>query len=445
MSQLELLKKALKLAESLGASQAEVAGAVGRSLTITFEKNSIKDIEEGFSSHFAVRVYIGKSLGISTATPISEENIENAVKRAISLAKSSPPDENFVSLPSDAKVSEVPGLYDPSFEEVSSEDLINKTWSGMEAARSIDKSIDVSGGTRASVAEAFILNSLGVERSMKHSVLYFGIDAQKKVSSEDIGIGYDYSLSRTLKGLNFEEVGVKAANKAIRSVGAKKVKSGVYTLILDERTTLSTIASIVGHGANAFNILQKTSYYLGKLGSKVTSELISVKDDPLYPYGWRSSPFDSEGYPSIQVEIVKNGILKSYITDSYTANALKIENNGHAMRGDLSDKPRPGLTNVQISPGDYEDEELFKEVKLGIYIYDSSLSPTGGTTNISSLVDQGFLIENGEIKNPVKNTMVGSTVFDLLNSVDAVGKKVINEGGSISPKIRIRNVRIAGE
>ncbi|MBO3801568.1 MAG: TldD/PmbA family protein [Thermoproteota archaeon] len=443
MKELELCLKGIKLAEELGASQAEAVALIGRSVNLSIERNSIKGIDEGSFSSFGIRVYVGKSIGISTVTSLEESKVETVVKNAIELAKSSPPDENFVSLPESKEFIEVFGLYDRTIEDLTSEELVSNTQRGIHALKDVDKTLDAVGGTELFVTEKFIANSLGVERSQKASGISFGIEALKKGSNGDIGTGFDYFFTRTSKELKFEEVGINAANKAIKNVGRRGVKSGTYTLILDERATLGTIGSIVGYGANAFYILQKSSYYVNKIGTKVANEQLNVLDDPLYPYGWSSTPFDSEGYPSSKVKLIENGILTNYITDSYTANALKIENNGHAGRGGLVDKPRPRLTNLQIASGEYEDDELFKDVKQGIYIYDSSLSPVEGSSNISSLVDYGFLIEEGEIKYPVKNTMVGSTVFEILQSIDAVGKKTKNEAGRIAPKIRIRNIKVS--
>ncbi len=444
MDALDRCVKGVRLAERLGASQAEIVASVGRSLSLTVERGSVKSVDEGSSSSFGVRVYIGKSIGISTSTLLDEDRVEKAVKRAIALARGTPPDDAFVSLPGEGKPVEVQGLYDDAIAALTSEELVSKVLNGVRALKSVDETLDASGRAGLDVSEGFIVNSLGVERTQRSSRLFFGIEALKKGDNGEIGTGYDYFLTRSVGDLRFEGAGENAATKAVKSFGGKRVESGEYALILDERTTLGTLERIIGYGANAFYVLQKSSYYSGKLGLRVASEKLSVLDDPLYPSGWASSPFDDEGYPCSRVRIVEKGLLVNYITDSYTANALNIENNGHAARPGLAERPIPGLTNFQIAPGDYEDDELFKDVKQGIYVYDSSLGPVGGSTNVSSLIDHGFLVENGEVKHPVKNTMVGSTVFEMLQSIDAVSRMTRNEAGRIAPKIRIRNVRVSG-
>ena len=87
---------------------------------------------------------------------------------------------------------------------------------------------------------------------------------------------------------------------------------------------------------------------------------------------------------------------------------------------------------------------MISETKKGIYLKDSALGPSAGSPNISVLIDQGFLIENGEISYPLKETMVGTTIFELLKCVEGVSKSLINESGSISPAVKISKASIAG-
>lgn len=107
-------------------------------------------------------------------------------------------------------------------------------------------------------------------------------------------------------------------------------------------------------------------------------------------------------------------------------------------------KPHPGLTNTQIGSGNASIEELIRETRKGIYIYDSGFGPMAGTTNVSSMIDYGFLIENGELKHSVKNTMIGTTVLDLLKNIDMASKELLDESGRISPSIRVLTVKVAG-
>lgn len=440
MDPLDLCSLAVKVAQRLGATQAEAVALFERSASLSIERDGITGISEGFSSGLAVRAFVGKSMGISTSTPASESEVEKVVSNAISLARSSPPDNGFKSLPEPKPTPEVPGLFDPELEALTSEELIGFCVDGVEASKS-EGTVDVSGGATVSAQEYVVANSLGVTLKTKRTWLGFFIEALAKDGGE-VSTGFDYFLVRNLKERNFEKVGKEAAKKALKALGAKKLPSGNYSLVLDERTSLSTISSIVGFGANAYNVMLGSSYYIGKVGSPVASEVLTVKDEPLYPNGIGSSPFDSEGYPCSTLTLLENGVLMSYFTDSYTAGVLGLPNTGRAMRGDLGSRPRPGLTNIQIGQGEISEEELFGDVRLGIFVYDSQIGPVGGS-NVSSLIDHGFLIEEGELRYPVKESMVGSTVFDLLQSVDGASKEVLNESGQISPKVRIRNVRVA--
>lgn len=441
MDLLDTCALAVKVGQRLGATQVEAVAALSKSISLSIERDSITGVIEGVYSELAVRAFLGKSMGISTITPASEESVEQVVRNAISLARSSPPDNGFRSLPEPRPTSEVPGLFDRELEALNSEDLIKLSNEGIRSSKAVGE-VDVSGGASASTHEYYVANSLGVLLQSKRTQLSFYIEALAK-DGEETSTGFDYFNVRNLREGNFEKVGMEASKKALNALGARKTPSGSYSLVLDERTSRATVASVVGFGANAYNVMVGSSYYAGKLGSAVSSEVLTIRDDPLYPNGISSSPFDSEGYPCMPLVLVDNGVLRCYYTDSYTAGVLGLPNTGRAMRGNLGSRPMPGLTNIQIERGEMSEEELFQDVKLGIFVYDSWIGPLSGTSNISSLIDHGFLIENGELKYPVKESMVGSTVFDLLRDVDGASKDVLNESGHVSPKIRIKNVRVS--
>lgn len=438
---LELCESAVKMAERLGATEAEVVARQGRQIGVEVERSAIKSSSGGEALQLSVRAYVGKMMGLAFTTTGEADEVKRLVERAISLAKSSPPDPNFESLPMPGQYTKVKGLYDVELENLEPPKLIDMVLEGISTARS-DQGIDVFGGTGLSVEEEAIANSLGI-RVREKATGIFGELASKIVEGEDLGIGSDYFAVRHLSGADFRKIGSEATRKARRNLGSKKLDSGDYSIVLDQRTTGRTLSSIIGFGADAYTVMLGTSYFKDKLNQSIGAELIALTDNPLYPAGIASGICDAEGTPREKTSIVEKGILKAFFSDSYTANKLKIRNTGHALRPDLRSKPHPGLTNTQIGPGDAGLEELIRETRKGIYIYDSGIGPMAGTTNVSSMVDYGFLIENGEIKHSVKNTMLGTTVFDFLKNVDLVSKELLDESGQISPSIRVHSIKVA--
>ncbi|MHA1213367.1 MAG: TldD/PmbA family protein [Candidatus Heimdallarchaeota archaeon] len=288
-----------------------------------------------------------------------------------------------------------------------------------------------------------LVNNFGVEVTQKLSSLS-GVLFVKAEKKGDIATSWDFQKSRELTDFDPAKIGREAANNAVSLLGSKKIKTDELPIILDSRSTIDTLSSIVGMGLDAYEVILGTAFFKDRLGEQITHEEITLIDDPLYVGGVGSANFDDEGVPHEKLCLIENGIAKAYFSNSYCANVLGIKNTGHASKGSLSSKPHPDLTQVQIKPGSWSIDEMIAETKKGLYLKDSSLEPSSGSPNISVLVDQGFLIENGEISHPLKETMIGTTIFQLLKNIDAVSKEVLNESGSISPALRLSKAKIAG-
>jgi PmbA protein len=284
---------------------------------------------------------------------------------------------------------------------------------------------------------------MGIETSQSLNSLS-GVLFVKAEKNGDIATSWDYQKTRKANEFDPIKIGRTAAENAVSLLGAKKIKSEKLPVILDNRSTMDTLASVIGVGLDAYEVILGTAFFKDRLGEQITHEQVTIVDNPLYPSGVGSAKFDDEGVPHSELTLIENGVAKAYFSNSYCANILGIKNTGHASKGSLSSKPHPDLTQLQISPGDWSIDEMIAETKKGLYLKDSSLEPTSSSPNISVLVDQGFMIKNGEIAHPLKETMVGTTIFKLLKRIDAISKETINEAGSISPCIRIKQAQIAG-
>jgi PmbA protein len=110
----------------------------------------------------------------------------------------------------------------------------------------------------------------------------------------------------------------------------------------------------------------------------------------------------------------------------------------------MTSKPAPSLTNILISPGTWALDELISETKRGILMEDGGLRARPSSTNISSMVNSGHYIEDGEVVHPVKNTMVGTTVFEFLKNIEGLSREVLLEGGSSSPALKLKQIKVSG-
>jgi len=428
-----LATKIVQQAQKAGANHSEVCLIHGYQYSIRLEESSVVNASRKSLTGLGLRVLIDKAIGLGSSSDLTPTVLNAVVKDAVSLAKASTPNPDNVGLPEvPEKYPSVEGLSDKSLLSLGSDELVEMAITGLDSSLAINEELNVNGVVQLTIASKIIANSNGIETSSKGSYMQMYLN-NKIAKGDDIGVGFDYAFGRTLKEIDPTKVGKVAAEKALRMLGGKKISTGDYPFILDQRAARNTIDGIISRGVSAYNIIQGTAYFNDRLGEAIASEILTVVDNPLEPGGYGSRFFDDEGSPTQRTVIVDKGVLLSYLSDFYTAHKLDIPNTGSAGKQGYSGIPHPETSLIQIAPGDASEDELFAELGTGLYL-ENPLFAMGGT-NISQQVDVGFWVEKGEIQHPVKNTMLGTTVYDVLKNVKLVGKELLIEGGMQSPML----------
>jgi len=281
-----------------------------------------------------------------------------------------------------------------------------------------------------------LVNSLGVEAASRGTHVGLSIFAIVK-HGDDVGSYFEFDSGRRLADFEPEGIGAKAAREALRFLGARKIETGVLPIVFGPLATHGVFGSLCWN-ANAESIQRNRSFLIGKKGQPVASELVTLVDDALIPNGLGSSPYDGEGFPRKPLTVVENGVLLSWLHNSYTASKAKEPNTGHSTRGGIAP------TNVNPRLGDILAEEIIRDTKEGLYLPAGGVSPNPVSGDFSETVDFGFKIENGELAYPVKNTMIAGNALEFLRSLDAISSDAREEPGTLMPTIRVQNVKVAG-
>jgi len=437
---LSAAKKGVSQGVALGADQVEVYVAKQQLTRISVRKAHVIGGDVVEMGGAGVRVYIGGALGVAATSRLGE--IRGAVERAYQVAKGTIGDPEFKSLPGPSEYDTVEELYDEELASAPFEELTKGFMEGVEYA-SGDGELTVSGSLTRGIGETAVVNSLGVECKGRGTSIRGSIGT-KAERGEDVAMGRGSIIGRGLREFNPVDAGKEAAEKAIARLGAKKVSTGTMDLILDFRSARGSVGGVLGAGVNGLSVALGNSFLSDNIGDEVASPVLTVVDDPFVPGGAGSRAFDAEGAPTTRLKILDEGVLKTFVTDSYSAGRLGISNTGNASRRGLTAKPVPSLTNIQVSPGSWSLEEMISETKRGILMEDGGLRARPSSTNISSMVNSGHYIEDGEVVHPVKNTMVGTTVFEFLRNVEGLSREVLLEGGSSSPALKLKEIKVSG-
>jgi PmbA protein len=255
---------------------------------------------------------------------------------------------------------------------------------------------------------------------------------------------YWYSVARTLSKLESpEQVGTVAAQRTLRRLGARKAKTAQVPIIFDPMIATSILEHIF-EGVNGDSVYRGASFLAGKLGQKVAGDNVTIIDDGTIPGGFGTSPFDGEGIPTRRTVVIENGVLKSYLLNTYTAKKLKLTTTGNASRG-LAGTPGIGLGNYFLQAGKRTPKELIGDVKEGLYVTEFLGHGANLVTGDYSRGASGMWISGGEFAYPVEEITVAGNLKEMFFNISEIANDLEFRGSVAAPTLRIDGLTVGGE
>ena len=432
------------MAEKLGASQAEAYVGQSRAFSIEAENSAIRNAEEKSDAGIGIRAVIDKKIGFAFVTTLSDDDVREAVTKSVKLAKASIPDPDFVSLPSDDNsYPAVKGLFDKDIAELPSEATADMIIRIIDASKQVleGRNYAISAGVQSSSGMNAVVNSLGISCSeARTSIILYSYPIVK--DTDDQTASYDYQITRDLSEIDPEQVGDSAAKLTLSILGPKTIEGGEMSVVFAPLGA----GTVIGHGfagaISAEEVQKGRSYVSDAFGDVIASEQLDIVDDALLTSGLGSRNFDAEGYPSHRTSIIEKGVLKGLLHNSYTANKDSIQNTGNASRPSYSGLPSISTSNFIISPGKGTLDELISEIDKGVLCRNTADRPNMTTGDLSAMLYEGFYIEKGEIKHPLKNTLVGINMRDLLQRISRVGNDTKTTLSMITPSFVVEKATV---
>jgi PmbA protein len=254
---------------------------------------------------------------------------------------------------------------------------------------------------------------------------------------------YWYSIERALHRLESpEDVGRKAAGRAVAKIGARKVGTTAVPVVW-EATVAHDLLRILAQAASGEALYRRSTFLADIEGREVASRLLNITDEPLLPARIGSRPFDGEGVTSRRLPLFEAGVFRNFFFDSYNARRLARKTTGAAQRG-LSSAPSPGPTNLVMSAGTQSAESLLEGIDQGLLLTDLMGFGVNLTTGDFSRGAQGFWIENGRIAYPVTEINLSGNLKDMLANIDAVADDVLWRANGAAPSFRMSKLTVSG-
>ena len=414
---LDLLEKTLKSVEKY-VDYADLRVNESENTVIVMKDGKIEEIRSGSDQGVCIRVLKQGAWGFSYTTQLDRMDhvAESAVKLATALSSDvelAPAETKKDKVRSNARIK----LSDVSLEEK------KLAMSEVEAAANMDKVVSTTVNYVDAEGTTLFLNSEGTSIKMEENRVALFLNA---VAASENGIQFGHKSTGGAKGFeviekeDLELMGRTAASKALRLLDANSPPSGRYPVILDSELTGVFIHEALGHASEADLILQNDSILKGKMGTQIGSPLVNIIDDAsMDAFGYYA--YDAEGVKTSKNVLVENGVLVSLLSSRETAVKLNIQSSGNARSG-VGDQPIVRMSNTYLKPGQMNFEELIEDLDNGIYLKGSR----GGQVDTGKGVFQfnaaeSFLIENGEVKDPLRDVSLSGNILEILQKVDAVG------------------------
>ena len=487
---LQLASDVVRRAVQAVATDAEAVLYEGDEFAAKVRLGQVETLKESGSRAIGLRVYIASAEGQRTASTsssdLSAESVAQLVSGALSLARIASPDPH-AGLPEPGEF----GHHNPAAMALYYEDVYSQLPAERieiariceAAALAYDARIQNSGGGDYDTATShkILVNSRGFTGEFRRS--YCGFSAQPIAHDEhgNMQRNYWYSASRTTRLLEDPvAIGEEAARRTLRRLGARRAKTQQAPVVFAPEVARGIIGNIFD-AANADAVYRHASFFAGRLGEQVAGSNITVIDDGTLVFnaspnsgadepsaargglqlhqlasgsgqsvgdtiqlgGFGTAPFDSEGLPTRRTVIVENGILRNYVSNTYTARKLGIQSTGNASRS-LASAPGIGAGNFYLQPGSLTPEQIIADVPSGLYVTEVMGFGVNLVTGDYSQGAAGLWIENGELAYPVEEITIAGNLKDMYRNITAIGNDLVFRSASAAPTLRIDGMTIAG-
>ena len=440
-------------AQKAGASDAEAVVREGDEFSVNVRMGEVETLKESGSRGLGLRVFLGKRSATASTSDLTSDGIRQLVDGAMALVRVTEEDP-FTGLPEAEEFGTVPQdlpLYYDDVYSLEGKERIEWARRAEAAALQADPRITNSDGGSfdAATGRMVMANSRGFVGGYRTS--YAGVSAAPLAMDTNGQMQRDgwWSSARSFAHLDTpEDVGKEAARRTLRRLGARRVRTQRVPIVFAAEVARTLIGSIF-EAASGDAIWRGASFLTGKLGETIAAPNINIVDDHAMMLatgagGFGTSPFDGEGLPSRRTVVIENGVLRSYLLNTYTARKLSMKSTHNASRG-LAGTPGVGCGNLYLEPGPLTPDEIIAAIPAGFFVTSLMGFGTNVVTGDYSRGATGLWIENGQLTHAVEEVTVAGNLGEMFKNVTAVGNDLVFRGAIASPTLRIDGMTVAGE
>ena len=408
-----------------------------KSIQLDSRKDELNFAKEEIELGIGIRILKDNKQGFAFTSNM--DKIAESALQAIENSKLNKADENYAFAEVE-KVPDVKKIYDKKFNELNLDESVEFLKNTISIAS--DSGCEVTGsGFTASEGRSLIINSNGV--SIEDEGTGFGIGLSVMLEEDGkIATAYNSQSSRFFD-LDGEKLAGEVCDLAKNSINTKPIETNDYTVVLDYYAATGLLQTFI-NAFNGENVMRGRSILKDKMDSEITSTNLTIIDNPLLEKGMLSSKCDDEGVVSQKTELIKDGILNSFIYDIYTANKKGIKSTSNGLRGSYLSTPMISPTNLEFKFNEMTKlDEIDKGVLTTSVLGAHTANPISGDFSVEA--SNAFKIENGELTDPINKAMISGNIFEIMKKIDGLDSEIKQYGQYIIPKLIAHDLRVVGQ
>ena len=443
----DLGRDVLAMAKQKGASDGDVMMAESESFFVTVRMGEVEKISQAGEKRLGLRLFFGQSSATASTSDISRSSIEKLVDDTARMGRVTAQDPHNGLPDAEDLARDLPALdlLDESARAIPVDDKIQMALATEKSALAYDPRITNCEGAEFSNQFGRVVYASSRGFAGEYSGSIFG-HSVSPVAAQNGSMQRDYWYSSNRKFAKLEssqKVGARAAERVLRRLGARKVKTCEAPVIFDPEMAASLMSNL-SSALSGYALYKGASFLIGKLGTKIGSELLTVVDDAAIPGALGSRPFDGEGLATRKKTVVERGELKSYLLDTYSGKKLGMKSTGNASRS-VGSPPGVAAANFYLAAGRDSPEQIIRSVKAGLYVTEMIGFGVNMVTGDYSRGAAGLWIENGEFAYPVEEVTIAGNLKEMFENIEMVGSDLELRGRIASPSIKISSMTVAGD
>ena len=431
---IDKLEKAADYGQSLGATYVELRAESSTQSNTQYEDGRVRGISQRIEEGVAIRVLAGGTWGFVSASDLSPDALKKSIKDAISLAKSaSKARKDPIALAEIKPVQDTvpldfkrnPAHVDPQ-EKIQYFDALWKECKQKEPRVSA-----ITIRQQDGVGTKYIVTSEGTQLELGFGHVYLFLRLTGKENGHMTGARE--AFGSTAQGWEIYDtkytpkvVAERMGTLVQKQLDGVKPKSGSFPCVLGPKVVGTLAHEALGHLAEADLYLQ--SAFAGKMGLEVAPKGVTMVDSGILPGAMGSSKYDDEGVPTSRVEIIKDGILNSLLTDREYALQTDTNTSGSARAQDYRFIPLIRMRNTYFEKGDWKDEELFEGIDFGYYCCTVGGGQAEMNASFQVGIQEAYEIVDGKVGDSVTNMSISGIATEALLKIEGVGNAAFDFG-----------------